>query len=147
MMPVPRRPSGAPSLWEDPFASVEERLNRFMGRFWDDRGGENLGAYPVDIHEDNFNIYVEAELPGFKKEEVDINYEAGVLSITAERRTPLREGSQQHVHERRFTRVQRRFTLPSTVDENNVMARIEDGVLYITLKKREETQRKKIDIS
>ena len=145
MLPAPRRPAGVPSLWEDPFASVEERLNRFMGRFWDDRG-ESLAAYPVDIHEDNYNIYVEAELPGFKKEEIDVNYEGGVLTVTAERKPAVREGSQPHVSERRFTRVQRRFTLPTTVDEGNVTARLEDGVLFIALKKREETQRKKIDI-
>jgi HSP20 family protein len=145
MMPGSRRPS-LPSLWDDPLASVEERLNRLMGRLWEDRTGEGLAAYPVDIHEDNYNIYVEAELPGFKKEEIDVNYEAGVLTITAQRKPPLREGCQQHVSERRFSRIQRRFTLPASVDENNVTARLEDGVLYIALKKREETQRKKIDI-
>jgi HSP20 family protein len=145
MLPAPRRPAGVPSLWEDPVASVEERLNRLMGRFWDDRG-EGLAAYPVDIHEDSHNIYVEAELPGFKKEEIDVNFEAGVLTITAERKPPAREGSQQHVTERRYLRVQRRFTLPTSVDESNVTARLEDGVLHIALKKREETQRRKIDI-
>jgi HSP20 family protein len=145
MLPAPRRPAGAPSLWEDPFASVEDRLNRLMGRFWDDRG--ELSAYPVDIYEDEHNIYVEAELPGFTKEEIDVNYEAGVLTITAQRKEAEREGTQPHVTERRFTRVQRRFTLPTTVDENNVTARLENGVLHVALKKRAETQRRKIDIS
>ena len=146
MLPASRRPGGTPSMWEDPITSVEERLSRLMGRFWEERPGESFGAYPVDIHEDNYNIYVEAELPGFKREEVDVAYEGGVLIITAERKTPIREGCEQHVNERRFTRVQRRFTLPNSVDEHNVTARLEDGVLYVTLKKREETQRKKIEI-
>jgi HSP20 family protein len=116
-----------------------------MGRLWDDRG--ELPAYPVDIYEDDHNIYVEAELPGFAKEEIDVNYEAGVLTITAQRTQPQREGTQPHVTERRLTRVQRRFTLPTTVDENHVTARLENGVLHVALKKRAETQRRKIDIS
>jgi HSP20 family protein len=131
-------------LWEDPFATVEERLNRLMGRLWE--GGE-ASAYPVDIYEDDHNIYVEAELPGFAKEEIDVNYEAGVLTLTAQRKQAEREGTQPHVSERRFTRVQRRFTLPTSVDENNVTARLENGVLHVALKKRAETQRRKIDIS
>jgi HSP20 family protein len=116
-----------------------------MGRIWDDRG--ELSAYPVDIYDDDHNIYVEAELPGFAKEEIDVNYEAGVLTITATRKQPEREGTQPHLSERRFTRVQRRFTLPTTVDESNVTARLDNGVLHVALKKRAETQRRKIDIS
>lgn len=145
MLPASRRGGGTPSMWDDPITSMEERLGRLMGRFWEDRG-EGFGPYPVDIHEDNYNIYVEAELPGFKKEEIDLSYEGGMLIITAERKTPLREGCEQHLAERRFTRVQRRFTLPNSLDEHNVTARMEDGVLYITLKKREESQRRKIEI-
>ena len=145
MLPAPRRPAGTPSLWEDPFATVEDRLNRLMGRLWDDRG--EVAVYPVDIYEDDHNIYVEAELPGFAKEEIDVNYEAGVLTITAQRKQQEREGTQPHVSERRFTRIQRRFTLPTTVDENNVTARLDNGVLHVALKKRAETQRRKIDIS
>lgn len=147
MFPAQRRSGGMPSMWEDPFGTVEERLNRFMGRLWEDRGSGAFSGYPADVHEDDYNIYIDAELPGFKRDEIDVGFENNVLTISAERKTPLREGCQQHLTERRFTRVQRRFDLPNSVDEHNVTARLEDGVLYITLKKREESHRHKIEIA
>ncbi|MFW6107169.1 MAG: Hsp20/alpha crystallin family protein [bacterium] len=108
--------------------------------------GELTGAYPADIYETDDQVVVEAEMPGFARDEIDVNLDQGVLSITAERKSPERQGT-KHLSERRYTRVERAFSLPTAVDEDNVQATLEDGVLRIELPKTAETKRRKIEIS
>lgn len=125
-------------------------LFREMEQMWNgDEATENRGAcgnYPVDIEEDDNHIYVHAEVPGFKRDEIDVTLEKGVLSITAERKAEKTEGRTSHLAQRRFTHVNRRFSLPDTVDENKVDAKLTDGVLHLTLTKREEVKPRKIEV-
>jgi HSP20 family protein len=144
----------------------------------------------VDIREDADHIYVDADLPGFRKEDVDISLENGTLTIVAEKQEEIEEpppqeagqegqaaaaegqqrqgdgkrqrqrqrqgeggarGGQQDTNyllrERRVQRVVRSFTLPPNVDEQNVQARMENGVLKIVLNKKEESKPKRIQVS
>jgi HSP20 family protein len=126
-------------------------LNRFFGGRETANGGGYLAPYAVDVREDADHIYVEAELPGFKKDEIDITLENQTLTISAERRSEQKKGDPQNkgellLHERRYTRFLRSFTLPPTVDEQTVNAKLTDGVLTITLNKREETKPRKISV-
>ncbi len=133
-----RRPTGSSP---DP---VQE-LERLLGPTFGGGGREPLAAYPVDIHEDNGHVYVEAELPGFNKDDVDVRLERGALSISAERKDEEKSGS-QHLTERRFRRYQRSFVLPSRVDESNVDARLENGILHITLNKEQQARGHRIEV-
>ncbi|HSI33646.1 MAG TPA: Hsp20/alpha crystallin family protein, partial [Tepidisphaeraceae bacterium] len=107
-----------------------------------------VGPYGVDIREDNDHLYVEADLPGFKKDEVDITLENQTLSITAEKNEEATDQPQGDwlLNERRYARFMRSFTLPPTVDDQKVDAKLADGVLKITLNKREETKPRKITV-
>ena len=137
-----------------PLEMLDRELNRVMNRVWN--GGEvpsSLAPYAVDVHEDADHFYVTAELPGFCEKDVDITLEDGVLSIRAERQSdinegkPKEEGGKQPLHlERRWTRFERSFTLPTAVNENAVNATLHDGLLTITLDKREEVKPRKIQI-
>ena len=126
-------------------------LNRFFGG--DAPAGANranwMAPYGVDIREDQDHLYVEADLPGFKKDEVDITLENQTLTISGEHRDE-RENAEQKgdwlLNERRYARFLRSFTLPPTVDESKVDAKLADGVLKITLNKREETKPRKIQV-
>lgn len=142
---LPTRQNRRP-VW-DPFESIHRDFDRMLGRYFSD--GETptpTAAYPVDIHEDDNHLYVEAELPGFDREDVNVTLENGVLTITAERKEqPQREG-ETHLNERRFRRVHRSFTLPNTVDESNVDATLADGVLKLTLDKKEEVKPRRIEV-
>lgn len=132
----------------NPFATLREELDRVFGDVMPN-AGESYGAfgsYPVDIREDENHLYVEAEMPGFKREEVEITLENGVLTISGERRQQTDAKGEHHLHERRFTRVLRRFSLPNTVDENQVSAKLDSGVLHLTLNKREEVKPRKIEV-
>lgn len=155
----------------DPFEVAQREFDTMLGRWIGNRGGEasaGLAPYGVDVREDENHLYVEAELPGFRKEEVDITLENQTLAITAQRSSDNRAGNGNSqgngnggqptqapatapqgdwlLRERRYTRFQRSFTLPPTVNEQSVNARLQDGVLLITLDKREETKPRKITV-
>lgn len=130
--------------WDSPF-DLLRAFDRELAN-WDDNV---MGAYPVDIREDDNAVYVEAELPGFAKEQIDVSIENGVLTITAQRdaKTKQDEKGQTHLHERRFTQVSRSFTLPNTVDAGKVDAKLDNGVLHLKLTKRDEVKPRKITVS
>ena len=128
-----------------PFQLFDADFDGAIGR-WLDSERSTAGTYPVDIHEDDNHVYVEAELPGFTKDQVDVTFEKGVLSIIAERKAPKPKTGQTHLAERHFTRTARSFALPNTVDENKIEARIDDGVLHLTLSKREEVKPRHIAV-
>lgn len=130
-----------------PFDTLRE-IDDAIGRAWqgDDNGGwGGVGSYPVDIHETDDDIVVEAEMPGFKRDEIEVTLEQGVLAINASRKTSEPKG-EKHLSERRFTRVTRSFRLGQAVDENSVEAKLEDGLLTLTLHKREEVKPRKITV-
>ena len=122
-------------------------FNRFFGN--NENGGTRLAPYGVDVREDGDTLVVEAELPGFKKEDVDITLENQTLTLSAERKVEQNDENQGNylLKERRYTRFLRSFTLPPTVDEKSVQARLEHGVLTVTLNKREETKPRKITVA
>ncbi len=129
----------------DPFDVLRE-FDRAFGRWPAWREAEMETAYyPVDIHEDNENLYVEAELPGFKREEINVNIEQGVLTINAQRKAEEAK-SGQHLKERTYTRISRRFSLPTTVNTDKVQARLGNGVLSLQMPKREEVKPRKIEV-
>ncbi len=138
----------------DPFELAQREFDSMLSRFFGPRALEgdhnNLAPYAVDVREDADHIYVEAELPGFRKEDVEITLENQTLTIRAERKEEHKEGDDKKgemlLHERRYTRFQRSFTLPPTVDESQCDAKLADGVLTITLNKREESKPRKITV-
>jgi HSP20 family protein len=139
-----------------PLETLDREFGRVLGRLWGANGAEvpsTLAPYAVNVYEDADHFHVEAELPGFAKDEVEITLEDGVLTIRAERQdetnTPQNAPhNRQPLHiERRWTRFERSFTLPTAVDENSVQARLDNGVLAITLNKREEVKPRKIHIT
>ena len=135
----------APSIWRDPFETLHRDFDRMLSRHLADGEESLVGTYPVDIREDEDKLYVEAEMPGFTRDDVNVTIENGVLTIEAERKPEESQGT-KHLTERRYTRVSRSFTLPKTVDENKVDAKLDGGVLHLTLHKREEVKPRKIEI-
>jgi len=133
------------TAFESPFDMLRD-IDRQMSRAWREGNGPTAAQYPVDIHENENQLVVEAELPGFRKDEVSINVEQGVLTIEATREPHKAEG-EEHLRERRYTRVFRRFSLPSSVDTTaEVDATLDSGVLTLRLPKRDEVKPRKIEV-
>lgn len=132
----------------DPFESAQRDLSTVLNRFFGGQdGGTRLAPFGVDVREDADHLYVEAELPGFSKEDVEITLENQTLTIQAERKEETEKKGELLLHERRYRQFLRSFTLPPTVDEKSVDAKLSDGVLKITLNKREETKPRKISVN
>ena len=152
-------PTRVSRTMQDPLELAQRDFDHLLGRLFNGSstqdGGSRLAPYGVDIREDQDHFYVEAELPGFKKDDIDITLENQTLTISGERREESSNNKKGEVynkgelllHERRYNRFLRSFTLPPTVDEQSVNAKLADGVLTITLNKREETKPRKISVS
>jgi len=133
--------------------SLQDRMNRMFDESYRGRSVENdwgLGgswAPAIDIYEQDNNIVLKAELPGVDPKDVDIRIENNVLTLKGERKIED-EIKQENYHrvERAYGGFTRSFTLPSTVDTTNVKADYKDGVLRITLPKREEAKPKQIQV-
>ena len=101
----------------------------------------------VDVHDSKDTVTVKAELPGMKKEDIDISLQEGVLTLSGERKGSRDCGSGGvSLSERWFGRFQRSFSLPCPVDTKNIKAAYTDGVLTIELAKAEEAKPKQIKI-
>ena len=152
-MALPTRVSR--TMQADPLELVQRDFDHLLGRLFHGNGtqdgGARLAPYGVDIREDQDHFYVEAELPGFKKDDIDVTLENQTLTISGERREEVKKGDEKKgellLNERRYNRFLRSFTLPPTVDEQSVNAKLADGVLTITLNKREESKPRKISVS
>jgi HSP20 family protein len=137
-----------------PFNGLNNDFDRMVDRLFTtgDVFGEAGRLNAVDVREDVDHLYVEAELPGYKKDEIDITLEKGVLTVMAERKaeteqTQEKAGTEWLLRERRYAKFARSFKLPPTVDESAIDAKVEDGVLKLTLNKRPESKPRKITVS
>lgn len=125
-------------------------LRREIDRLFEDtftRDGNNWTP-AVDIKENDTDIRIDLELPGLKPEDVEITAENGLLSIRGEKRSERKEGEEgrYHVVERSYGTFMRTFTLPQGVDENQIQAEFNEGVLSIRIPKTALPQPKRIQI-
>lgn len=152
-MALPTRVQRGFDPWELAQREFDSVVGRMLGNRFADDGGNYLAPYGVDVREDADHVYVEAELPGFKKDEIDLNIENQMLTISAEHKERKEEKSGEKdkgewlLRERRYTRFLRSFNLPPVVDAQSVDAKLNDGILTITLNKREETKPRRITVS
>jgi HSP20 family protein len=115
-----------------------------------DRGSQFLeGWFPaVDVYEDKDNLLVRAELPGMKKEDIEISLHEGFLTLSGERKgQEKKEGTETYRSERWLGRFQRTLSLPCSVVPDKIKATYTDGILTVTLPKAEEAKPKQIPIS
>lgn len=140
----------------DPFGdltSMQDRINRIFGEAYlrnneDDVTNRGDWRPPVDIHEnDQHEIVLRAELPGLKREDLDIRVENNTLILRGERKRDA-EVKQESYHrvERVYGAFSRSFSLPTTVNTEQVKATFADGVLTISLPMREEARPRQIQV-
>ncbi len=141
----------------DPFrevASLHSRMNSLFQDFSRTQGGENelpttAGFVPpVDVYEDEHKIVLKLEVPGVKQQEdLDVRVENNTLTVRGERKFEKEEKEENfHRIERRYGTFFRAFTLPTTVDTENVKAEYDSGVLKLELNKKAEAKPKQIKI-
>ncbi|MDT3919918.1 Hsp20/alpha crystallin family protein [Staphylococcus saprophyticus] len=132
----------------DYFDMTPSELFRDFGRqFFSNFPDEQ--SIKTDISEKDDRYELKAELPGFSKDQIDISYENGMLIISAENNQVNEEKDDEGKviqKERSYSNVKRMYSL-NNIDEDNIEAKFEDGILSVDLPKIENNQRKVIDIN
>jgi HSP20 family protein len=137
----------------DPFREVVALQNRMNSLFRDLNEGDSplttASFVPaVDIYEDAQKVMLKLEVPGIEEKDLDVRVENNTLTVKGERKFEKEEKEENfHRIERRYGSFYRAFTLPSTVDTENVKASYDAGVLKLELKKKAEAQPKQIKIN
>jgi len=139
----------------DPFRELEalqEDVNRLFeesfARPRRESRAARVWAPPVDVAEDEDKVVVKVELPGMKREDINIELSGDTLTIRGERKFENEERKENYVRvERAYGRFQRSFTIGVPVKSNKVKASYKDGVLEITIPKSEEVRPKKVDVT
>ena len=137
----------------DPFKELREIEKRISSMLDLERAAvpsakETIWAPAVNEKEDEKAYYVEVDLPGVKKEDINVEVKDNVLTISGERKFKKEEKDKGYIRtESFFGKFERRFTLPSDADAEKIDAKVEDGVLHITIPKIEEKEgTKKIEV-
>ena len=102
----------------------------------------------VDVKETDGEFVIQADLPGIGKDDVKVDFSDGVLTIEGERKSEETTEEDNYVHvERRYGSFARSFSIPKNVDAENIKATYSNGVLELTLPKKEEAKPKQISVS
>lgn len=137
----------------DPFREVVALQNRVNSLFRDMSEGDDPVAAAsfvpaVDIYEDPQKVVLKLEVPGVEQKDLDVRVENHTLTVKGERKFEAEEQEKNfHRIERRYGSFFRAFTLPTSVDTENVAASYNAGVLKLELKKKPEAQPKQIQIN
>jgi HSP20 family protein len=141
--------------WE-PFrelAALQSEMSRFMNQFWGTPaagGGNGVSAWlpALDVWETDDELVLALDLPGIPQDQVSIEVEDGVLTVSGERERTVEQSNERFSRfERRYGTFSRSVTLPQGVDESRIRASFADGVLEIRVPKPEERKPKRIEIA
>lgn len=133
--------------------SLQNQLNRLFEPFarFAVAGEEDLvtgsWAPAVDVAETQEKIFVRAEVPGMKQEDIQIEFENGLLTLRGERKLEKMEGVTWHRVERIYGNFSRSFTLPRTVDPEKITATYREGILEVEVPKKEDAKPRQIRIA
>ena len=129
---------------------MDRVFNETVARRTDERANEPLQARwvpAVDVHESDKEITLRTELPGLSNEDVELTVEQGRLTVQGEKRFEKEESDGEYRRvESRYGTFYRSFPLPDSIDQDNIAAHFDNGVLNVTLPKTEAAKPKKIDV-
>jgi HSP20 family protein len=125
-----------------PWSGLENEIDRLFETALNTFGGASADRFPVDLYEDNDNTYVRAELPGVNREDINVEMTDGYLTVSASRKAAGTNGKDEEAFS--FSRA---VSIANDVQTDKVTAAYENGVLTVTLPKREEAKPKKISVA
>jgi HSP20 family protein len=134
------------------FATLQDRVNRVFRESYSSGPDESLTtstfAPAVDVYEDEHRVSLKIEVPGIDEKDIDVRVENNTLTVHGERKIEKEEKEENYRRvERQYGSFTRTFTLPTTVDTENVSANYDKGVLKITLPKKAEAKPKQIKVN
>jgi HSP20 family protein len=135
------------------FVTLQDRMNRLFRDSYGTEGGEEAltsttFAPPVDVYEDEHSVTLKIEVPGIEEKDIDVRIENNTLTVHGERKFEKEEKEENFRRvERQYGSFTRTFTLPNTVDHENVQADYDKGVLKVKLAKKAEAKPKQIKVN
>jgi HSP20 family protein len=150
-MQIERYRGGRPVYFRPFFGlrGLQDEMNRVFSDFFDEAGEKTIAAFSpaVDLVDTENALQVKVELPGVKKEDVEITLKNDVLTVKGEKKEEKEEkGENRYYIERSYGSFSRSLTLPAAVQFDKVAASFVDGVLEITLPKAEEEKARQVEI-
>ncbi len=130
----------AASACRSPWTGLDQEINSLFASALADFAPGTTRAIPVSVQEDKDNLSVTAELPGVARDDINVELEDEVLSLSATRKVSGAGGEQS-------VTFARSFTLPSAVQADKIAAELKDGILRLTLPKAEAVKPRKITIN
>ena len=145
-------PDSAPWVALDRWSNLPDEVNSFFDMpFWStsDRTGQLFTGWSpaLDLYESGDHFVAVVELPGMRKEVIDISLHDGTLTISGERKRESNNGEPAQRTERYVGTFRRSIALPTRVAPSKVSATYQDGILKVTLPKAEEAKPKQIKVS
>lgn len=142
--PSYRQPITTLGRWsQSPWSGLESEIDRLFEAALSSFTDANTSThFPVDLYEDNDNAYVRAELPGVSRDAINVEVVEDYLTISATRKAPATDGQP----EQSFS-LSRSVNIPDEVQADKVSATYENGILTVTLPKREEAKPRKISVA
>jgi HSP20 family protein len=134
------------------FSTLQDRINRVFRDSYRSQGDDSLTTSSfspaVDVYEDEHKVTLKIEVPGIEEKDIDIRLENNTLTVHGERTIDKEEKEENYRRvERQYGSFTRNFTLPTTVDSENVSATYDKGVLKIALPKKAEAKPKQIRVT
>ncbi len=134
--------------------NLQREIDQLFDSFFPTRSGDQdessnaVWAPRVDLAESDNAYHIHVDLPGMNRDDLNINYQDGQLSVSGQRREQLNEAEGEYVRvERTFGNFYRSFKLPKSVNAEDITATYEDGVLAIEVPKAEESKPRQIEIN
>jgi len=139
---LPFRPGISP--WQA-LQQLREQMDDILGSTFGVSTGE--WAPPIDLDERDDEFVLTAELPGLRPEDIDLEIDGDVLTLRGEKKEDREEKEgERYYYERRYGSFLRRVTLPQSVDPDQVRANFQNGILRVTMPKRELSRGKRVQI-
>ena len=136
------------------FVTIQDRMNRLFRDSYGNNEGreESLSntsfAPPVDVYEDEHHVTLKIEVPGIEEKDIEVRIENNTMTVHGERKFEKEEKEENYRRvERQYGSFTRTFSLPQTVDQENVQADYDKGVLKIKLSKKAEAKPKQIKVN
>jgi len=133
------------------FSTLQDRMNRLFRDSYGDREEAlttSTFAPPVDVYEDEHHVTLNIEVPGIDEKDIDVRVENNLLTVHGERKFEKEQKEENFRRvERQYGSFTRSFTLPNTVDHDNIQASYAKGILKVQLAKKAEAKPKQIKVN
>ena len=134
------------SLYDENPWRLFHDMDKDLGNFWGWPVEKNKHNFPAcDFHEDKDHFFMSFDLPGLKKEDITINYENRLLTVSGTRKEEY-QNEKSRFMEKFYGSFNRSFTLPSSIDEEKISAHFENGVLELVLSKTQKSKGREIPV-